>query len=122
MASSIYRAFREYKDLVEQSSNSNDLKSLPSVKKANDVYYKILLSSSTQKINTNSKAWKVVKELEIAPVKNGYQYLGERCKSYSVALQRQSFYRKNGFPDAGIIAFNGNKRIPLSSAKELLGE
>ena len=122
MASSIYRAFREYRDAIEQGAKSKEIKTLPAVKNTQDVYYKILLSSSTQRINTNSNAWKVVKELELVPVKNGYQYLSERCKSYNIALQRQSFYRKNGFPDANIIAFNGSKRIALSSAKELLGE
>jgi hypothetical protein len=87
-----------------------------------EIYYRILLSSSTSKINTSTPAWKIVKGLETVPVKNGYQYLSEKYSNYKIALERQAFYRKNGFPDAGIIAFKANERISLSAAKEISGE
>ena len=64
--------------------------------------------SSTSKVNTSSAAWKIVKGLEAVQVKNGYQYLSEKYSNYKMALERQAFYRKNGFPDAGIIAFRAN--------------
>jgi N-acetylmuramoyl-L-alanine amidase len=125
LASAIYRAFRDYKIIVEKSSkNIRSTESAITTSSINkkEIYYKVLLSSSKTKLNTSTPAWKIVKGLETVPVKNGFQYLGEKCSSYKIALERQVFYRKNGFPDAGIIAFRANERISLSAAKEISGE
>jgi len=125
LASAIYRAFREYRDILEKSPKNLNLKERPispSTKPLKQIYYKILLSSSSTKINTKANAWKVVKEIETVSVKNGYQYLSEKCSSYKMASERLSFYRKNGFPDASILAFEGTKRIPVQTAKQLKGE
>lgn len=125
LASAIYRAFREYRLIVEKTPKNTNLQErafspAPSIKK--EIYYRVMLSSSTTKLNTSTAAWKLVKGLESVPVKNGYQYLGEKCSSYKMAVERQLYYRKNGFPDAVIIAFEANKRITVQTAKELKGE
>ena len=125
LASAIYRALREYRDIVEKSPNNSNLNQRAITPKTNnnkDVHYRILLSSSTSKLNTSTAAWKIVKGLEVVQVKNGYQYLGEQCNSYKLATERQAYYRKNGFPDAGIIALNAKERISITKAKEILGE
>ena len=125
LASAIYRAFREYRNIVEKSPKNTNLTERPITTSAiqkKEIYYRILLSSSTSRINTSSAAWKIVKGLEAVQVKNGYQYLSEKCSNYKIALERQAFYRKNGFPDAGIIAFRANERISLAAAKEISGE
>ena len=38
------------------------------------------------------------------------------------AVQKQAYYRKNGFPDAFVVAFKGTERISTAKAKELLGK
>jgi N-acetylmuramoyl-L-alanine amidase len=125
LASAIYRAFREYRDVVEKAPKNANLTEraiTPKISNSKNVYYRVLLSSSKNKINTSTAAWKIVKGLEVEKVQNGYQYLSDRYSSYKTVSEKQAYYRKNGFPDAGVVAYNGKDRITVSRAKALLGE
>ncbi len=148
LASAIYRAFKDYKDLVEETPVTKDndpevpfiKKTEPEIKKPDPVIkktelvvkpaekttekvvYKIQLASSAVKLKTNEGSWKNVSGIEVNFVDKTYKYYGSSCGSMNEAVQNQAYYRKNGFPDAFVVAFKGTERISTAKAKELLGK
>jgi N-acetylmuramoyl-L-alanine amidase len=141
LASAIYRAFKDYKDVVEETPVSKDndpevpyiRKTEPEIKKTEPVHkptekttgnvvYKIQLASSPVKMKTTEGSWKNVSGIEVNFVDKTYKYYGSSCGSMNEAVQKQAYYRKNGFPDAFVVAFKGTERISTAKAKELLGK
>jgi N-acetylmuramoyl-L-alanine amidase len=131
LASAIYRAFREYRDIVEHNkvSRHNDPETpkyrevLPSTTVSTaSVQYYVQLASSNVKLNTNVGPWKNVKEIKIISTDKYFKYLSESCISIKDAVNRQNYYRKNGFPDAFVVAYKAGERISIAKAKELTGE
>jgi N-acetylmuramoyl-L-alanine amidase len=134
LASAIYRAFREYKETMEKTAitKANDPETpkfkvekveIPETKASgNLVHYRVQLASSPVKLNTSAGVWKNVKNPEVFIVDNNYKYLSEACLSIKDAIDKQNFYRKNGFPDAFVVAYKGKEKISVAKAKELLGE
>jgi N-acetylmuramoyl-L-alanine amidase len=143
LASAIYRAFKEYKDIVEQTpaTKTEEIEEVkppvvnkktepaPAVKKvepapivSNKVVYKVQLASSPVKLNTNEAKWKKVSDLETQLVDKQHKYLSGNFSSLKEAALKQTYWRQNGFADAFIVAYQGNTRITLAKAQELLGK
>jgi len=80
------------------------------------------LASSPVKLNTNEAKWKKVSDLETNLVEKQHKYLSGSFSSLKEATEKQAHWRQNGFADAFIVAYQGNVRITLAKAKELLGE
>ncbi len=126
LASSIYRAFKEYRDIME---NGNATKSIifsdpdfESYSNKFNVHYRVQLASSPVKINTNTAAWKKVESLKVIKINNSYKYLSRACTNVKDGLNLQNYFRKNGFSDAFLVAFKGEEKISITKAKEFLGE
>jgi N-acetylmuramoyl-L-alanine amidase len=143
LASAVFRAFRSYKEQIEQRSSfaaensfdsslsqgSNQVSSTisaswnenPEHKEAtfaNGISYKVQITASRNRVATNDPFFKNIKEVEEFPVDDMYKYLVGNEKTYT-AISAVCDQVRELFPDAFIIAFQDGKPIPLSKAKQL---
>jgi N-acetylmuramoyl-L-alanine amidase len=155
IASSLFRAFREYKDEIEGSVKKYDdefekqeaykLSKEDSLEMAADkpvkgsgdstaevkndvknekedkepeasrspVVYKVQITSSDKQIPLGSDKFRGVEKPGEYIDKGIYKYTSGECKTQAEAGKLQAQLRKNGFPDAFVIAMQDGKRIPL---------
>ncbi len=134
IASSIYKAFCEYKKNMDNRSSftariqptivedtlgvSNDQNASESKPKL-DIIFKVQITSSKNKIPITSKHFKHLKEVDEIACDGIYKYTVGSKKTYSEIVEFCQQVRKQ-FPGAFIIALKGSKIIPLDIAlKEL---
>jgi N-acetylmuramoyl-L-alanine amidase len=144
LASSIFRAFREYKERVESRSTftaesrfdssilkeSNPNSSTISTQWAskdpehrvaslsNGVVYKVQITASSNRIPTNSSFFKNLENVEELSVGGLYKYIVGNKKTYSETAEFCNQVREL-FPDAFVIAFQDGKSISLDHARKL---
>ncbi|MCQ2253558.1 MAG: N-acetylmuramoyl-L-alanine amidase [Bacteroidales bacterium] len=141
LASAIYRAFKEYKYQLEgktppapsKPKTSTDKPAQPSTKPAvveapsspssnNDgkVYFRVQVKSSTEKIPTNSRVFKGMKNIDEILIDGVYKYTVGKTQDFNEILALQKSTRET-FKDAYVIATKGNKKIDITEAKKELG-
>jgi N-acetylmuramoyl-L-alanine amidase len=128
LASAIFRAFKDYKAEIENSSNfeakpvqkPND--SLPGQKTnlpENTIYYKVQVFSSKSIIDFNDPALKDYIDIESFAAGKWYKYAVGKYFSYSEADQNLKKVRVK-YPDAFIIAINSGQIVPVKEANQIL--
>lgn len=133
IAKSLFEAFADYKKDVEVVSHydiqnkqvqpSNEIDNSKGYYNTNEtgVYFsaQILVSGVDQPLN--DLKFKSVKG-NLWMIKSGkwYKYYAGKSKSHEEMLFLQEILIKNGFKDAFIVAFNGDKRINIDEAKKIL--
>jgi N-acetylmuramoyl-L-alanine amidase len=128
IASAIYRAFKEYRDAIEDVNNQQQLNLVPQHTKAapqnlsNEVVFKVQLASSPVKLNTASGRFGKVDNIEEFQIAGAYKYVTGSYNSMAEAIKGQRYWRQNGFADAFVVAFQDGKRISVAKAKALLGD
>lgn len=128
IASAIYRAFKEYRSVVEKIPYDDPSQNVRHNNSSNNpeanigVAYRVQIASSASKLNIKSAPWNVVNELDEVYVAGAYKYVVGNFNSMAEAAKMQSYWRSKGFEDAFIVAFQGNDRISLAKAKALLGQ
>lgn len=85
----------------------------------NGVNYKIQIKSSTEPIDNNSKEFKGLKNIVEYYNSERYKYSVGVALSMKEAQKLQDSLRVL-FPDAFVVAFNGDKQISISEAKNIL--
>jgi N-acetylmuramoyl-L-alanine amidase len=144
LASSIYRAFREYKTHVESRSTFTaesrftetiDTKANPNapeikakwnptadqhqeIKANQGVLYKVQITSSRNPIPTNSKFFKNLDGVEEFSTGETYKYLIGSKLNYSETVDFCQQVREL-FPDAFIVAFQNGIQIPIDQARKI---
>ncbi len=109
IASAIFRAFRDYKEKIESKSNFSHIVNQPLI------LFKVQISSSRKKLDLNSKIFQNYTDIQEFQVGKLYKYAVGGTASYEEIVNLQSEVRKD-FKDAFVIAFMGDKIIPLSEA------
>ena len=139
IASAIFRAFREYKKMIENRSNfmiseeekntstgsvtdknektKNNTKTENKTIKKSEISYKVQLRSSKTKISLNSKIFKGLKEIEEIKIDGLYKYFIGDKDNFNDIVALQNKTRKK-IPDAFVVAFKNGKIIPLWKAKK----
>lgn len=144
LASAIFRAFREYKGLVESRStftaeaqfsqvlntkedegapevqsqwNTSETQVKPAAVQGN-LQYKVQITASSNRIPANSETFSKLHEVEELVINGLYKYLVGSKQTYaeSVALCNQV---REHFPDAFVVAFMDGKQIPLDQARKI---
>jgi N-acetylmuramoyl-L-alanine amidase len=124
IASAIYRAFKEYKLMMEDPENSARM-TIPdenaSEEIEKDIRFRVQFASSSKEKAIDK--FKDVKEVKLY-VHNGiYKYTSGNATSYESAIRRQNELRLNKkYRDAFIVAFLNGERIDLNKARELSGQ
>jgi len=111
----IYSHLKSDYDNIE---NLEKYKSIISIEKS-EIYFSVQIKSSSRLISNSSSEFKNLK------VSNYYQdelykYISGRFKSIEEARAYKEKLKKKGFVDAFIVAFNGNTRIGIKDAIELM--
>ena len=147
IASSIYRAFREYREILEQREANafqdppelefpepitekvltdeiihSTTESVASQEIKSELLYKVQLSSSPVKLTTTEGSWTKVKDLEVSEKENNFKYFSGRYLKMKDAVAGQNFWRANGFKDAFVVAFLNGEKISTAKAIEISGE
>ncbi|WP_321298464.1 N-acetylmuramoyl-L-alanine amidase [Marinifilum fragile] len=128
LASAIFRAFRAYKDKIEQTSvvlhkqKENEEKIETEIESyentAEQVEYCIQLKSSIKQIPLGSKVFRNLKNITERKINGTYKYTTGSTSNYSEIVNLQKTVRKK-IKDCFVVAFYKGKRISLSKAKEL---
>jgi len=130
LASAIFRAFREYKQEIENSSNftpkiivDNEKEETDTVKISSTltVYYKVQLFSSKNKHQLIDPPFREYSDVEEFHARNWYKYAVGTYPSYDEAHSNLEEIRRK-YPDAFIIAVNKGRIIPVNEAKKLINK
>lgn len=148
MASAIYRAFKDYKNEIEQKEGGSgeekeeEKEELPKQDKAIEakepevikkdkkkkdkdkeleqgVVFKVQIATSFEKKELVPANFNGVEGVEIYEAGGLYRYTVGRKPNMNAANQLQLQLKAKGFTDAFIVAFSDGKRIPISEAIKL---
>jgi len=111
IASAIYRAVKKYKYETEHQNES--------IKTNNDITFKVQLSFSSRKIDTNPENFKGIKNVECIEDGRYYRYFTGNTKSYNEIAKLQKEVRKK-IPEAYVIAVNKGKLITVKEALQII--
>lgn len=135
IASAIFRAFRDYKEMVENKSNfkAAELVELENIEVGSDtpktqekkdknepeIIFKVQLRCSIKPIPLTAKNFNGVKSVEEHLHGKLYKYMVGRETTVANAIKLQNKIRKK-YPDAFVVAFKNGEKISFSQAvKEL---
>lgn len=137
MATSIFKAFSEYKSEIEGSvvtvkppqNNEKDIKNNkengknanpgPAVAE-NEITYRVQFMSVPEKLPMNDSRIRNMDDVLIYRNGNLYSYTSGRFGSMEEALKHQAEVRKNNsYKDAFVVVFRGETRISLKEAQAL---
>lgn len=126
LASAIYRAFRDYKNSIDQRSGFNvtptptATATQPTVSRSEGLYFTVQIASTKEKKTLVPTNFKGLEDLNEIVEPDRFRYASGRFESYQDAVS----YRKNisdKYPDAFVIAFKGSNVVPLPQAIEMAG-
>lgn len=131
LASAIFRAFRDYKQEIDNSSNlisvmktdetEKDKNSLVATPPALKIYYKVQLFSSKNQLKLTDTVFNKYPYVEEFYSRKWYKYTSGIYPTYDEASSGLIKIKEN-YPDAFIIAVKEGQIIPLSEAKYLLNK
>jgi len=131
IASAIYRAFREYKQQIEQGGsagfskdqqvknqqdNHTDAQILP---QKSDVVFKVQLAATPDEIPVTSPRFRGLKGVEMYKHNGMFKYTYGNEVTFEQALELQSRMKTKGFTDSFIVAFRNGVRISVDEARGL---
>jgi len=130
IASSIYRAVKNYKQKVDAIANAQQApaksdstktektenKTTPPIT-GNSIEFKVQIASSQIPITNTSPQFKSIEDIDTIKVNGVYKYLTGSSQSYSEALEYCKIVKQK-FPDAFVVALENGKMIPLKKALE----
>ena len=124
IASAIYRAFKEYKLMVENPDNRAKMAITDSNKgnvPANDVRFRVQFASSSRKKAINK--FKDVEDVKVYKHNGLYKYTSGNHSSYAEAIKLQNQLRiQKKYRDAFIVAFQDGERINVDDARKISGQ
>lgn len=126
IASAIYRAFRNYKNAIEQQqtgrpANTGNMTKPPIQLSGADIIFRIQIVASPDQINITSPRFHGVKGIQMYRHNGMFKYTYGEETELEKAKQLQTRMQQSGFPDAFIVAFRKGERISLDEAKSILG-
>lgn len=130
MASAIYRAFKDYKQSIEEKLLSSfqmadDLKKQQQnaqKKGIEGLVFKVQLATSASKIDLLPENFKGLKEVEVYEAGGLFRYTYGQKETAEEAVVAQEEARTAGYKDAFIVAFLNGNRISVGEANKLLSE
>jgi len=120
IASAIYRAFKEYKMMVEDPDSHAKIASGKDIE-ANDIRFRVQFASTSREKSTDK--FKEVKDVRVYKHKGLYKYTSGDYPSFSEAIKLQNQIRlQKKYRDAFIVAFKNGERIDVDEAREITGQ
>ncbi|MEN8224991.1 MAG: N-acetylmuramoyl-L-alanine amidase [Bacteroidota bacterium] len=123
IASAIYRAFKEYKIIMEDPDNNAKMASGGQGENIaeHEIRFRVQFTSSSRKKSTDR--FKGVDEVKVYKHNGIYKYTSGNESSYEAAIRIQNKLRlSKKYRDAFIVAFDNDERIDLQDARKLSGQ
>jgi N-acetylmuramoyl-L-alanine amidase len=131
LASSIFRACRDYLNEIESRSGISLRKNQDSARMNNtvsnsvsnrtpetaEIFFKVQIASSISKIEINHDNFKGIGDITEINVQNVYKYTAGNFADFASAVNYRNKI-KSLYPDAFVIAVQDNKILPLQQALE----
>lgn len=118
IASAIYRAFKQYKNKIDKEY-SNQHRLSKTIEKSN-LEFRLQFAVYKKSKSKDYKKFKGIKDVEEYYHNGMYKYTSGHLKLYSDAVKIQNNLKKKGFKDTFIVAFDGEKRISVKKALDLI--
>ncbi len=127
-------AYSIYSSIIAYSNETNNLgntpvemketeasadKSTSQIQTSNSIVFKIQFASFKEIIPLNDSRFKNLKSVSYQKSGTYYKYYCGDTSSYIEALNTLSEVKKNGYPDAFLVAFNNGVSISIQEAKNL---
>lgn len=142
IASAIYRAFKNYKEIQEEENNrvsdafiTDDITEEPVIeeqaaeaetpdpvtppRKDSEVYFAVQFLSSQFEKELDSKEFAGITNLRMYQHMGLYKYTSGEFATFDKARQQQKYLQEKGFKDAFVVAFRHGERIATSEARAL---
>lgn len=121
MASAIAKAIINYKNNRAASFETEaaiQIKIDESISNLNqsDIYFAVQISASKRKINLKSFNFKGLKDVWRTKSKKLYRYFTGKSFTFENAKNKLEEAKNRGFNNAFIVAFDGDKKIPIPDA------
>jgi N-acetylmuramoyl-L-alanine amidase len=126
LASAIYRACREYISetdsrsgisAVKKAEEQADIESSVIKQADNELFFMVQIGTSTSRTENKPENFKGLKDVTVISENQRYKYASGNFKEYDEAvIHRKKIIQK--YPDAFVIAVEGNKTVPLQQAIE----
>lgn len=122
IASAIYRAFKDYKLMMENPDNSAKMtQEEKQVLTDQNIRFRVQFTSSSKE-KTLAK-FKDLKEVKVYKHNGIYKYTSGNETSYEAAIRLQNSIRLDKkYRDAFVVAFLNNERIDLKEARKISGQ
>ena len=125
LASAIFRAVRDYKNTFETKNEfklsapaKNEVateKPMEIKSEVSGIYFCLQLAATSRKVEPTSANFKGLSHVERAQVESVYKYFYGKTRSFN-DIQKIKSKIKPLFPDAFIVAFEGNELLPIKKA------
>lgn len=89
-------------------------------KKTEGIWFSVQVAHSNKKIPLNSNQFSGVPEIKEMEEKDSFKYISGKFRSTESATAHQKLMRSKGFTDAFVVAYFGDRKIPVKEARELL--
>lgn len=126
MANAISKAIINYKNL-RQAGVQKDAVTIKSVSSQSeplrlnpDLIFKVQIAASKNRIATKGFNFKGLSPISREKSAKLYRYFYESSSSYKEAQQHLKTAKSKGYTNAFVVAYNGNKKISVSEALELI--
>jgi N-acetylmuramoyl-L-alanine amidase len=137
LASSVFRAFRDYKNEIESKTGPHNIRVQPLTQtknmtskeaipkkdslpiSTNQIYFKVQITSGTNSIPLNSDIFKDLTNLEVFKLNDTYKYAAGSKTTYDAVVE-YSKWVKTRYPDAFIIAVRNGQIISVQAALQEL--
>ncbi len=121
IASAIYRAFKEYKTMIENPDNRAEIAINNTSPVQHDIRFRVQFSSSSREKPMDK--FKDMKDVRMYKHNGMFKYTSGNHTSFSEAIKLQNQVRSHKkYRDAFIVAFKEGERIDVGEARKLSGQ
>ena len=118
IASAIFRAIRDYKKQYDEKSVEVKKADKKKIETRPDITYRIQVASYRRKIKEGSGIYKKFKDVYYYKEGNRYKYTTLKSSDYNEISKKLKEIKKKA-PGSFIVAFEGDKKIPVSEAVKI---
>lgn len=127
MANAISKAIIEYKDKLQASFQNNltlkvnlEKKVKTTFRKTSNLIFKVQIAASKNRISTNAYNFGGLSPVTREKSGKIYRYFYQSTFDYDEAKNYLITAKKKGYSSAFLVAYDGDKKIPISEARQLL--
>jgi len=121
IASAIYRAVKDYKNMIEDPGNKAEIAKEVPLPIRSDIRFRVQFASSSREKSPDK--FKDIENVKVYQHNGMYKYTSGNHTSFADAIKLQNKIRGHRkYRDAFIVAFKDGERIDVKTAREITGQ